>query len=332
MNGDSRQASGLSRLQEQPLAPARDNAARCAGVVTVIAAPPEKAQAAAAVEAVAEALKRLGAKLAPRCWLAPDLACDIPFDDLDADQADAAGRAALKAMGAPAIDLVAQPAQGRRKRLLLADMESTIIANEMLDELGELLGLGGRIAEITRRAMNDELDFAAALSERVGLLKGAGEAILEEAGARIRVTPGARALIATMRAHGAVTALVSGGFRVYTRRIRDALGFDHDIANEILVEDGRLTGAVRQPILGREAKLESLKRLAAGLGLPLAQTMAVGDGANDIEMLEAAGLGIAFHAKPALAARARHRIDHADLTALLYAQGYREEEIVGDRG
>jgi phosphoserine phosphatase len=300
-----------------------------AQVLTLIAAPEEKAQAVPAVDAVVDGLKRLGASVAPRRWLAADHACDIPFDDLDADQADAAGRAALQALGAPAIDLVAQPAAGRRKRLLLADMESTIIANEMLDELGDLLGLGARIAEITRRAMNDELDFAAALGERVALLTGASEAILAEAGARIRVTPGATALVATMRANGAVTALVSGGFRVYTRQIRDELGFDHDIANDILVEDGRLTGAVRQPILGREAKLQSLKRLAAELGLPLAATLAVGDGANDIEMLAAAGLGVAFHPKPALAARARYRVDHNDLTALLYVQGYRAEEIVG---
>jgi phosphoserine phosphatase len=301
-----------------------------ANVLTVIAAPAEAAQASGAVDAVVAGLRRLGAAVAPRRWLAPDRACDIPFDDLDPDQADAAGRAALKALGAPAIDLVAQPAHGRRKRLLLADMESTIIANEMLDELADLLALGPRIAEITWRAMNDELDFAAALRERVGLLQGASEAILAEAGGRIRITPGARALVATMRANGAATVLVSGGFRRYTRRIRDELGFDHDIANDIVIEDGRLTGAVREPILGREAKLESLKRLAAELGLPLAQTIAVGDGANDIEMLEAAGLGIAFHPKPALAARARHRIDHADLTALLYAQGYAEAEIVGE--
>ncbi|MGO8918212.1 MAG: phosphoserine phosphatase SerB [Stellaceae bacterium] len=300
-----------------------------ANVLTLIAAPAAAAHAGIAVEAVADALRQLGAGVAPRRWLAPDIACDIPFDDLDTDQADAAARAALAELGNPAIDLVAQPKAERRKRLLLADMESTIIANEMLDELADLLGLRERVAEITRRAMNDEIDFTAALRERVALLKGMPETALAEAGERMRITPGARALVATMRAQGAYVVLVSGGFRVYTGRIRAELGFDLDIANEILVEDGRLSGAVGEPILTRDGKLESLKRLAAERGLPLAATLAVGDGANDIGMIEAAGLGIAFHAKPALARRVRNRVDHADLTALLYAQGYSAEEIVG---
>ncbi len=299
-----------------------------ANVLTLIAAPAEAAQASLAVDAVVEGLRRLGAAVAPRRWLAPDQACDISFDDLDPDQADAAARAALAQLGAPAIDLVAQPAANRRKRLLLADMESTIIANEMLDELGDLLGLGQRIAEITRRAMNDELDFAAALRERVALLQGTPEAALAEVGARIRVTSGAAALVATMRANGAYAVLVSGGFSIFTGRVRAALGFDLDLANELLLENGRLAGAVREPIFGRDGKLASLKRLAAEHGLPLAATLAVGDGANDIDMVEAAGLGVAFHAKPALAARARCRIDHADLTALLFVQGYSAEDVV----
>ena len=298
-----------------------------ANVLTLIAAPAAAAEAQSAVEAAVDALRRLGAGVAPRRWLAPGIACDIPFEELDADQADAAARAALAPLGG-GFDLVAQPEAGRRKQLLLADMESTIIANEMLDELAEPLGLRPQIAEITRRAMNDEIDFAAALRERVALLKNQPESALEAAGARIRINAGARALVATMRAHGAYAVLVSGGFRTYTSRIRDELGFDLDIANELLLENGRLTGAVREPILARDAKLASLKRLAAERGLPLSATLAVGDGANDIEMVEAAGLGIAFHGKPALAARARYRIDHADLTALLYAQGYPEEEIV----
>ena len=297
-------------------------------VLTLIAAPAAAAQAATAVEAIVGALRRLGAGVALRRWLAPDIACDIPFDDLDTDQADAAARAVLAELGAPAIDLIAQPDAERRKRLLLADMESTIIVNEMLDELADLLGLRERVAEITRRAMNDEIDFTAALRERVALLKGMPEPALAEAGGRMRLTPGARALVATMRAHGAYAVLVSGGFRVFTGRIRAELGFDLDIANEILVEDGRLSGRVGEPILTRDGKLESLKRLAAERGLALSATLAVGDGANDIAMLEAAGLGIAYHAKPALAQRARNRVDHADLTALLYAQGYSDDEIV----
>jgi phosphoserine phosphatase len=298
-----------------------------ANVLTLIAAPEAAAQVETAVGAAVDALRRLGAGVAPRHWLAPGVACDIPFDELDPDQADAAARVALAPLGG-GIDLVAQRQAGRRKRLLVADMESTIIVNEMLDELAEPLGIRERIAEITRRAMNDELDFAAALRERVALLRDLPESALAEAGARIRITSGARELVATMRAQGAYTVLVSGGFRLYTGRVRDALGFDLDIANELVIEGGRLAGRVREPILGRDAKLEGLKRLAAERGLPLAATLAVGDGANDIEMVEAAGLGVAFHAKPALARRARHRIDHADLTALLYAQGYRDEEIV----
>jgi len=295
-------------------------------VLTLIAAPDAAVEPAAT--AVTAALALLGARALGREWLAPGVACDLHFSDLDADQAEAAGRVALgPAFGA--IDVIAQPLAGRRKRLLVADFESTIIANEMLDELADGVGLRAEIAEITRRAMNDEIDFAEALGQRVALLKGLPESALDEAAARIRLVSGARALVATMRAHGAYAVLVSGGFTRYTSRIRAALGFDRDIANELVIENGRLAGTVREPILAREAKLEALKTIAAERGLPLFATLAVGDGANDMAMIDAAGLGIAFHAKPAVAARARHRIDHGDLTALLYAQGYRALEIVG---
>ena len=298
-------------------------------VLTLIFAPAAAALAEVAVDIAAAALQRLGAHVEPRVWLAPGIACDLGFDGLDVDQADAAARKALgDRFGAVAIDLVAQPAEGRRKRLLLADMESTIIANEMLDELADILGVGPEIAEITRRAMNDEMDFATALRARVALLKGAPESALAVAGERIRITAGAPALVATMRAHGAYAVLVSGGFRFYTRPIAAELGFDLEIANDLLVEDGRLTGFVSEPIRGRDAKLSALKRIAAEHGLPLAATLAVGDGANDIAMIEAAGLGIAFHARPAVAAGARRRIQYNDLTAPLYAQGYRAEEVV----
>lgn len=299
-------------------------------VLTLIAAPPSAALAEAAAIEAARALRRLGAGVGEIDWLAPGLACDLFFEGLVADQADAAARVALaRAFGPLAIDLVAQPAAARRKRLLVADMESTIIANEMLDELADLLGLRAHVAEITRRAMNDEIDFASALRERVALLKDLPETALAKAGARIRITPGAAPLVATMRAHGAATALVSGGFRVYTRRIRAELGFDCDIANDLVIEEGRLTGQVHEPILTRESKLAALTRLAAERRLPLDETLAVGDGANDLPMIEAAGLGVAFRAKPAVAARARVHINHADLTALLYAQGYRQQEIIG---
>ena len=275
-----------------------------------------------------EALWRLGADLESMAWLAPERAVDLPFGNLDPEQAETAVRAALRQQmdGVP-LDLVAQPLGGRHKRLLLADMESTVIANEMLDELAEILELGPHIAEVTARAMNGEVDFAAALRERVALLRGKPATSLEEAARRIRVNPGARELVATMRGNGAFTALVSGGFRVFSGRVRAELGFDLDIANELALDGGEIAGSVREPVLGREAKLAALRMLAADRGMPLAETLAVGDGANDLPMLEAAGLGIAFHAKPAVVERARHRIDHADLTALLYVQGYREEEI-----
>jgi phosphoserine phosphatase len=298
-------------------------------VLTVIASPVAAAATAAAVEAAVASLRQLGALIEGRTWLARDRACDILFDELDPDQADAAARSGIRAALGPApIDLVAQPVLGRRKLLLLADMESTIIANEMLDELADLLGLKAKVAAITARAMNDEIDFAAALRERVALLKDLPESALAEAGQRIRVTPGAGELVATMRGNGAFTVLVSGGFRAYSAAIREALGFDLDVANELVIAGGRLVGTVVEPILGRDAKLQALKRLAADRSLPLTATLAVGDGANDIAMIEAAGLGIAYHARPAVAARARRRIEHNDLTALLYAQGYSDAEII----
>jgi phosphoserine phosphatase len=298
-------------------------------VLTVIASPVAAAATAAAVDSAVASLRQLGALIEGRTWLARDRACDILFDELDPDQADAAARSGIRAALGPApIDLVAQPVLGRRKLLLLADMESTIIANEMLDELADLLGLKAKVAAITARAMNDEIDFAAALRERVALLKDLPESALAEAGQRIRVTPGAGELVATMRGNGAFTVLVSGGFRAYSAAIREALGFDLDVANELVIAGGRLVGTVVEPILGRDAKLQALKRLAADRSLPLTATLAVGDGANDIAMIEAAGLGIAYHARPAVAARARRRIEHNDLTALLYAQGYSDAEII----
>jgi phosphoserine phosphatase len=297
-------------------------------VLTLIAGAPG-APIDEAVALARRALRGLGAELGAVDWLAPGAACDLHLVGLAADQADAAARGAIAAaLGTPALDLVAQGTAGRRKRLLVADMESTIIENEMLEELAGFLGLREEVAEITRKAMNDELDFVAALKARVALLRDMKVARLAEAGERIRLMPGAAALVATMRRAGARTALVSGGFRVYTAAIRDRLGFDLDIANDLETAGGKLTGRVVEPIVTRETKLATLKRLAAELAVPLAATVAVGDGANDLPMIEAAGLGIAFRAKPAVAERSRIRIEHADLKALLYAQGYRDEEIV----
>lgn len=275
-----------------------------------------------------EAMEPLGAHLAPVDWLAPERAADLGFDGVDPEQAESAVRVALgREIGELPVDLIAQPREGRRKRLLVADMESTMIANEMVDELADILSLGPGIAEVTRRAMNGELDFAAALRQRVALLAGFPATALDEAASRIRVNPGAAELVATMRAHGGYAALVSGGFRAFTRLVRARLGFDVDIANELEIAEGRIAGLVREPILGRDAKLAALNALAAARRLTLADAVTVGDGANDLSMLEAAGLGVAYHAKPIVDEHARHRVRHADLTALLYAQGYRETEI-----
>jgi phosphoserine phosphatase len=212
---------------------------------------------------------------------------------------------------------------------LVADLESTIIENEMLDELADFLGLRPQVSEITRRAMNGEIDFAAALEARVGLLKGMNDCVLDEAASRIRLTPGARQLVATMRTTGAITALVSGGFTVFADRVAAELGFDHVVANRLELAAGCIEGTVGQPIVTGETKQQTLLALAAELGISLEQTIAVGDGANDLPMLATAGLGVAFRAKPSVAAVARWRIDHGDLTGLLYTQGYHREEIVG---
>jgi len=257
-------------------------------------------------------------------WLAPGIACDLVLGDLDFA---ATGAAARQAIGDAAIDVIVQPTANRRKRLLVADMESTIIENEMLDELADFVGLRDRVADITRRAMNGELDFEAALTARVALLKGLPASVLDEAASRVRLMPGAQALVATMRAAGARTALVSGGFTIFAERIATELGFDHVKANRLQIEDGHIAGTVAAPILTRDTKLEVLIALAGQHGVALSQTLAIGDGANDLPMLQAAGLGIAYHAKPAVAAAARWRLDHADLRGVLYAQGYRERQI-----
>ena len=230
--------------------------------------------------------------------------------------------------GAP-IDAIATRARGRRKGLLLADMDSTIVTSETLDELAGHAGLKEEIAAITRRSMNGEIDFAEALRLRVGMLRGLGLAALEKTWERTRLTPGARELVATMRAHNATTALVSGGFSFFTGRVAAQLGFDVHRANTLLDDGERLTGEVGEPILDRDAKLATLRELAAARNLRLSATLAVGDGANDLAMLQEAGLGVAFHAKPIVAAAARARVDHGTLRALLFAQGYRQADITG---
>ena len=259
-------------------------------------------------------------------WLADGIAADLPLPDGPSDgELDGAIRAALS--GHP-IDVAIQPAEGRRKRLLIADMDSTVIEQECIDELADEAGFGARVAAVTERAMRGEVEFEAALRERVAVLKGLPlstvERVLRE---RITHRSGGAALVATMRANGAHTMLVSGGFTLFTRAVGAALGFDENRANELIVEGKALAGTVGEPILGGEAKLEALDEACGHLGLARAHCLAVGDGANDLAMIEAAGTGVALHAKPAVAARADVRIDHGDLTALLYLQGYRRADF-----
>lgn len=257
-------------------------------------------------------------------WLDPGVAAEFPLEAMPANRWEV--WQGLQTLG---VDLVVQPAAGRKKRLLLADMDSTMIRQECIDELAEEAGVGAYVAAITARAMNGELDFEAALRERVGLLKGLPVAVIDRVlRDRITLMPGGRALLATMKANGGHAVLVSGGFTAFTTRIAEVLGFDENRANTLLIENGALTGAVAEPILGREAKLQTLIEVAARLGITEAEAIAVGDGANDLAMLTRAGAGVALHAKPSVAAQCDIRINHGDLTALLFIQGYAREDFV----
>ena len=258
-------------------------------------------------------------------WLSPGHAFDIAFLGDAVAMARAARAAALDAV----CDINTVAAEGRRKKLLVADMDSTIISCECLDELADIAGVGPNVAAITERAMRGEIEFGAALRERVAMLKGLPLDALQRAWReRIRLNPGARTLVATMKAHGARATLVSGGFTYFTARVAAEAGFD-DMQANILLDDGTsLTGAVREPVLGREAKLAALRSDAARLGIGFADALCVGDGANDLDMIRHAGLGVAWHAKPVVAQAACASIVHGDLRALLYLQGYRDDEFV----
>ncbi|SNT63075.1 phosphoserine phosphatase [Tardiphaga sp. OK246] len=260
-------------------------------------------------------------------WLSDGVAADIMFAS-DHNML-ALGDRLRAARGDMPIDVVVQPVGDRRKKLFLADMDSTMIGQECIDELADFAGLKAHVAAITERAMRGEIEFEPALRERVALLKDLKVGVVDEVLAeRITLTPGGRELVQTMRANGAYTCLVSGGFTLFTAKVAELVGFQENRANVLHVADGKLTGTVAEPILGKAAKLATLVELRESFDLDNLDTMAVGDGANDLAMIQDAGLGVAFHAKPAVAAAAAARIDHGDLTALLYAQGYKRSEFV----
>ncbi|WP_193335258.1 phosphoserine phosphatase SerB [Devosia beringensis] len=257
-------------------------------------------------------------------WLDHSIACEI-IDPLSTEALSLA-RAVI---GTRKVDAALVPSEGRRKPILVADMDSTMINEECIDELADALGIKEQVADITDRAMRGELDFAAALDTRVALLKGLERRVIEEVRReRITLAPGGRALIQTMKAYGAYAALVSGGFTYFADFFAKRIGFDEAVANVLEFDGDRLTGTVAKPIVDKTTKRQRLIALAAERNVPLERTMAVGDGANDLDMIAIAGFGVALHAKPAVAAQAGIRIDHADLTALLYLQGYADEDIV----
>jgi phosphoserine phosphatase len=290
-------------------------------VATLVADPSKEPLSEATVDRAAQALRGVER----RRWLDEGVAADLVFTgDLRAK------RAALEeSLSGEAIDIIVQPLAHRRKRLLVADMDSTLIGQECVDELADVAGVGGRVATITERAMRGEVAFAPALRERVALLTGMSETVIQDVlKDRITLNRGARTLVQTMRANGAYVAIVSGGFRQFTRAIRERIGADEDRANTLVIEEGKLTGEVIEPILGEGAKLGALKEIAAAMGVRLDDTLAVGDGANDLPMLQAAGLGAAYRAKRKVAAGADARVEHTDLAALLYAQGFARKDFV----
>ncbi|WP_374434422.1 phosphoserine phosphatase SerB [Tabrizicola sp.] len=256
-------------------------------------------------------------------WLDPGVAAEFDLASVPENRWEVwEGLQALR------VDMVVQAAEGRKKRLLIADMDSTMIRQECIDELADEAGVGARVADITARAMNGELDFEGALRERVGLLKGMPESVIGRVlRDRITLMPGGPVLLATMKANGAYAALVSGGFTAFTAAVAGKLGFDENRANTLHVAEGALAGTVAEPILGKEAKLQALNEITARLGITPAEALAVGDGANDLPMLKAAGTGVALHAKPTVQAQCEVRVNHGDLTALLYLQGYSREEF-----
>ncbi|MBB5535097.1 phosphoserine phosphatase SerB [Rhizobium giardinii] len=291
-------------------------------VATLVANPSNPVLTPALAEEAAAAVDASGLY-----WLADGIACDIALKDgINPDWQEALLRGVV---GDAPVDVIVQQSETRRKKLLIADMDSTMIGQECIDELAAEVGLKDKVAAITARAMNGEIAFEPALIERVALLKGLPVTVVADVIARrITLTSGGKELIATMKARGYYTALVSGGFTVFTGPIAETLGFDENRANILLQEGGYLTGTVAKPILGKQAKVDALVDISARLGISTAEALAVGDGANDLGMLHLAGSGVALHAKPVVSSQVKIRIDHADLTALLYIQGYRKTDFV----
>ena len=288
-------------------------------VVTLLTAPSNPSLESALVEKLRNAWGGGDAD-----WLAVNEAAEFAVEQIPSNFWDV-----WESLQAGGVDLVIQPAEGRRKKMLLADMDSTMIQQECIDELADEAGVGERVKDITARAMNGELDFEGALIERVGLLKGLPVTVIDKVLAdRITLMPGGKALLATMKANGAYAALVSGGFTAFTAKVAAELGFDENRANTLLTHSDELSGDVGRPILGREAKVQALEEITARLGISEDEVIAVGDGANDLGMLTRAGAGVALHAKPSVAAQCNVRINHGDLTALLYVQGYKKAEFV----
>ena len=288
-------------------------------IVTLLTTPSERTLDAALVESLRNAWG--GGDVT---WLAVDEAAEFPVQEVPGNRWEV-----WADLQNACVDMVIQPAENRRKKMLLADMDSTMIRQECIDELAAEAGVGERVAAITARAMNGELDFEAALKERVGLLKGLDENIIDHVlNARITHMPGGHTLVGTMKANGAYAVLVSGGFTAFTSRVAAALGFDENRANTLLVADGKLTGEPGLPILGKQAKVDALEEISARLGIAETDVLAVGDGANDLGMLGRAGTGVALHAKPRVQEQCDIRINHGDLTALLFLQGYGRDEFV----
>ena len=293
-------------------------------VVTLITSPERANITQRHIDQARTILDKAGCASKAPFWLAENISCDIEFDDTGPTRSLNVLQEGMKGLE---IDIVVQSQANRRKRLLLADMDSTIVVGETLDELASFAGLRDQVSAITERAMRGEIDFKRALRERVSMLKGLSADALENSLNNTDLTKGASTLVKTMRANGAYTVLVSGGFSFFTQAIAKLVGFNEDRSNTMMIENGALTGEIAEPILDRDAKLETLKTLSTEKGIPLIDTMAIGDGANDLPMIQNAGIGVAFHAKPVVEEKAPAAIRFGDLTALLYIQGYKLKEF-----